>query len=93
MKILLATDGSDSARAATDFLVRFPLPAAQNQMVSEVLQGVFGYPLGHLQSEADNEVDRVQGQPLDWRLAIGDWRLGKCSETRRRAVWEVNRKP
>ncbi|WP_462321936.1 universal stress protein [Halochromatium sp.] len=37
MKILFATDGSDSALAALDFLLRFPLPADSEVLVTTVI--------------------------------------------------------
>jgi nucleotide-binding universal stress UspA family protein len=40
MKILLATDGSDTARAAVDFLVGFPLPTATQVTVATVVKEV-----------------------------------------------------
>ena len=40
MKILLATDGSDSARSALDFVVRFPFPRDSELRLVTVLQPV-----------------------------------------------------
>ena len=37
MKILLATDGSDGARSATDFLLRFPFPTDSDVTVLSVV--------------------------------------------------------
>ena len=56
MKILLATDGSDSANAAVDFLVGFPFPPGSEVMVLAVLHAVL-HPeeLGVL-SEAHREI-------------------------------------
>ena len=39
MRVLLATDGSDSAKAALDFLVNFPFPAGSEAIVLSVIDG------------------------------------------------------
>ena len=41
MKILLATDGSDNAKAAGDFLTRFPLPAGTEVRLLNVIRDTF----------------------------------------------------
>jgi nucleotide-binding universal stress UspA family protein len=40
MKILLATDGSDTARAAVDFVLRFPLPSGTQITLMTVIREV-----------------------------------------------------
>ena len=41
MKILLATGGSDTARAAADFLVRFPFPQGSEVTLLNVVRDAF----------------------------------------------------
>ena len=52
MKILLATDGSDTARVATEFLMGFPLPPATEVLVMTVIREVLrGDELQYLNDE------------------------------------------
>ncbi len=55
MKILLATDGSDTARLASDFLIGFPLPAGSQITLTTVIKAVLS-------------VDKVERLSADRRL-------------------------
>lgn len=60
MKILLATDGSDTARVATEFLMGFPLPPATEVLVMTVIREVLkGDELEHLNDEQRETFGRV----------------------------------
>jgi len=61
MKILLATDGSDTARAAVDFLVGFPLPPESEVMVMTVIKEVlYSEQLQQLTKEQREEFDSAR---------------------------------
>ena len=58
MKILLATDGSDSARAAVDFLQRFPFPQNSSAIVLTVIDTTL------LSEEKPGDLDEDQDRVL-----------------------------
>jgi nucleotide-binding universal stress UspA family protein len=58
MKILLATDGSDTARAAVDYLLAFPLPTEASFMVATVIREV-------LAADVIDELDDAQRETYD----------------------------
>lgn len=62
MKILLATDGSDSARQAADFLIRFPLPRESSVTVLTVIEeGMFSEgELYGLDEDQDRQLRETQ---------------------------------
>ncbi len=78
MKILLATDGSDTARAATDFLLAFPLPPDTEVMVLTVVKEVLG-------------ADEVQKLSAEHRDAFDEAREAAEAEARRLLDDEVER--
>ena len=72
MKILLATDGSDSAEAAVDFLERFPFPkGSEVKMLTVIRKDVFEEKETELLSEEQRRelqetetVVRAEGEQL-----------------------------
>ena len=61
MKILLATDGSDTARAAGDFLLRFPSPEGSEVTLLNVIRDTFfGY----------EELEEWQGLDEEYRTEL-----------------------
>jgi len=86
MKILLATDGSDSARAATHFLTSFPFPRESPVTVLTVLDRDF------FDTESAGPLDEDLRHLLrDTEKAVGDERqklLEADAEHLRKAGWE-----
>ena len=78
MKILLATDGSDSARAAVDFLLGFPLPSAAEVTVMTVISEVL-------------HSDEMQGLSDEKRQAFEDVRRREDRDAQRLLDGEVER--
>jgi nucleotide-binding universal stress UspA family protein len=73
MKILLATDGSDAARAAVDFLLRFPLPGGSEVTVATVIKEVL--PLDQikkLSGERRKALDAARRSATDEARALAD---------------------
>lgn len=78
MKILLATDGSDSAKAAVDYLLAFPLPASTEITVATVMREVLSN-------------DQVEGLSDEHRQAYAQARHESEQDARRLLDDEVAR--
>lgn len=78
MKILLATDGSDTARAAVDFLVGFPLPSTAEFTVVTVIKEVL-----HREQLLELPVERREAFDRACQEADGEARLLLDSEVGR----------
>lgn len=93
MKILFATDGSDSALAALEFLLHFPVPAGNELMITMVIEQA-AFP-GHLRKLivnliADDTTDpaRVAGPHTsrdaggDESLSLSEAQIRLCEDAR-----------
>jgi nucleotide-binding universal stress UspA family protein len=81
MKILLATDGSDSARSALDFLVRFPFPRASEFRLVTVLQPVLEDAEMSELSEAHHELfEKARQSEHDTATRLLDEEAGRLNE-------------
>jgi nucleotide-binding universal stress UspA family protein len=78
MKILLATDGSDTARAAVDFVLKFPLPPATQFTVTTVIREVL-------------RSDELQELPAEHRKAFEEARAQADVDAQRMLDTEVER--
>lgn len=78
MKILLATDGSDTARATVAFLLGFPLPSATEVTVMTVISEVL-------------QRDEMRGLSEEQRQAFEDLRKREYSDAQRLLDSEVER--
>ena len=76
MRVLLATDGSDSAGAALDFLVNFPFPAGSEAIVLSVIDGKTFSEDRELSDEQSRTIrdtrDVVQGETEQFLAAEGE---------------------
>lgn len=76
MRILLATDGSDSARLASDFLLGFPLPAGSEVIVLAVIDWHAFKPETELSDEQSQMIretqDVVRGETQQLVAAEGE---------------------
>lgn len=85
MKILLATDGSDSARAAVDMLVHFPFPADSSATVMTVIDDkVFNLDIPR---ELDEDQDRLLQETEKTIQEESEQLLAEESSRLREAGW------